>query len=344
MRGECAQRIGAAEARWAHNPEVIRSKRIFATLFFFSGHDTTFCFFVKKASNQDGRACVRPFVALAAPREGWEKKKVLPGIEPGFRDSESPVITVTLQDLIASLYTRAVSDALLLWVQPCGRKKEMYSRRGSNPRPPAHKTGALPLSYWSCAQGGVPPVWAAVSSFQKAVSTFCWWCFSFFGGCKKCAPGGARTPDPGLIRPMLYQLSYQSCDGASAARREGGVTRRAQRICGYRRGLLPAGWMAERSKAPVSGTGLFGGVGSNPTPITFFVVGATKFFNRTGRDILDRGEKNCRDWESHPGFCSHNAGYCYYTISASVVHGAVWYGRVGAVQRRCPQSTERPPP
>ena len=28
------------------------------------------------------------------------KKKVLPGIEPGFRDSESPVITVTLQDLM----------------------------------------------------------------------------------------------------------------------------------------------------------------------------------------------------------------------------------------------------
>ena len=31
--------------------------------------------------------------------------------------------------------------------------------------------------------------------------------------------------------------------------------------------------MAERSKAPVSGTGLFGGVGSNPTPITFFFLG-----------------------------------------------------------------------
>ena len=30
-----------------------------------------------------------------------KKKKVLPGIEPGFRDSESPVITVTLQDLMA---------------------------------------------------------------------------------------------------------------------------------------------------------------------------------------------------------------------------------------------------
>ena len=27
---------------------------------------------------------------------------------------------------------------------------------------------------------------------------------------KELAPGGARTPDPGLIRPMLYQLSYQS--------------------------------------------------------------------------------------------------------------------------------------
>jgi hypothetical protein len=30
------------------------------------------------------------------------KKKVLPGIEPGFGDSESPVITVTLQDLLVS--------------------------------------------------------------------------------------------------------------------------------------------------------------------------------------------------------------------------------------------------
>ena len=29
----------------------------------------------------------------------------------------------------------------------------VYSRRGSNPRPPAHKTGALPLSYRSCHSG-----------------------------------------------------------------------------------------------------------------------------------------------------------------------------------------------
>ena len=37
---------------------------------------------------------------------------------------------------------------------------------------------------------------------------------------------------------------------------------------------LPPGWMAERSKAPVSGTGLFGGVGSNPTPISFLFLSA----------------------------------------------------------------------
>ena len=49
----------------------------------------------------------------------------LPGIEPGSSAWEAPMITITLQAL------------------------RVYSRRGSNPRPPAHKTGALPLSYWS---------------------------------------------------------------------------------------------------------------------------------------------------------------------------------------------------
>ena len=33
------------------------------------------------------------------------------------------------------------------------------------------------------------------------------------------------------------------------------------------------GWMAERSKAPVEGTGLYGGMGSKPTPIIFFFFG-----------------------------------------------------------------------
>ena len=49
--------------------------------------------------------------------------------------------------------------------------------------------------------------------------------------------------------------------------------------------------MAERSKAPVSGTGLFGGVGSNPTPITFFVVGASQFFEGAGAVIFLCGAK-----------------------------------------------------
>ena len=45
--------------------------------------------------------------------------------------------------------------------------------------------------------------------------------------------------------------------------------------------LVPAaarsnGWMAERSKALVSGTSLFGGVGSNPTPIIFLLVKARR--------------------------------------------------------------------
>ena len=37
------------------------------------------------------------------------------------------------------------------------------------------------------------------------------------------------------------------------------------------------GWMAERSKALVSGTSLFGGVGSNPTPVTFGCVAFVLF-------------------------------------------------------------------
>ena len=78
------QRIGAAEARWAHNPKVLRSKRrfaIFAPLALF------------KLKRQAHTVFAKTFHSRA------RKKKVLPGIEPGFRDSESPVITVTLQDL-----------------------------------------------------------------------------------------------------------------------------------------------------------------------------------------------------------------------------------------------------
>ena len=51
--------------------------------------------------------------------------------------------------------------------------------------------------------------------------------------------------------------------------------------------------MAERSKAPVSGTGLFGGVGSNPTPISFGRCFAN-FFTR-GPPFSGQPQKNPRE-------------------------------------------------
>ena len=77
---------------------------------------------------------------------------------------------------------------------------KQYSRRGSNPRPPAHKTGALPLSYWSRSVdvGRRNPWRGKPHALQNTKK------------CKTNAQRGARTPDPGLIRPMLYQLSYPS--------------------------------------------------------------------------------------------------------------------------------------
>ena len=82
----------------------------------------------------------------------------------------------------------------------------------------------------------------------------------------KNAQRGARTPDPGLIRPMLYQLSYPSGAECFSAHFHGTTTPPPIDVAAV---IVRCGWMAERSKAPVSGTGLFGGVGSNPTPISF---------------------------------------------------------------------------
>ena len=61
--------------------------------------------------------------------------------------------------------------------------------------------------------------------------------------------------------------------------------------------------MAERSKAPVSGTGLFGGVGSNPTPISFgfFAFARPLFF---GQRAEARKKKN--GWHTHDGTRTHN--------------------------------------
>ena len=81
---------------------------------------------------------------------------------------------------------------------------------------------------------------------------------------------------------MLYQLSYQSETKLSATVDDVTKTKfgpQHTRNTGKCAGALPlkesakqTGWMAERSKAPVSGTGLFGGVGSNPTPIIVIFI------------------------------------------------------------------------
>ena len=49
------------------------------------------------------------------------------------------------------------------------------------------------------------------------------------------------------------------------------------------------GWMAERSKALVSGTSLFGGVGSNPIPISTILV----------RDLF--ATRDVIFWQNAPG-------------------------------------------
>ena len=58
---------------------------------------------------------------MAAKTKLAKEDKVLPGIEPGFRDSESPVITVTLQDPLRrsvnawGLCGAGVQAALTVW-------------------------------------------------------------------------------------------------------------------------------------------------------------------------------------------------------------------------------------
>ena len=68
---------------------------------------------------------------------------------------------------------------------------------------------------------------------------------------------------------------------------------------------MPFGWMAERSKALVLGTSLFGGVGSNPTPInalpvslvgqdTWFSPMRPGFESRTGNDLFCFARRFCQ--------------------------------------------------
>ena len=59
------------------------------------------------------------------------------------------------------------------------------------------------------------------------------------------------------------------------------------------------GWMAERSKALVSGTSLFGGVGSNPTPVTHYLFAPAKIFF-CFRGKTKKKKKVLPPWDSNP--------------------------------------------
>ena len=60
---------------------------VYLTSLFLIFVATAFCFGHDSKNNNDKKM-----------QRSERKKKVLLGIEPGFRDSEAPVITVTLQD------------------------------------------------------------------------------------------------------------------------------------------------------------------------------------------------------------------------------------------------------
>ena len=101
----------------------------------------------------------------------------LPGIEPGSSAWEAPMITITLQALV-------------------------YSRRGSNPRPPAHKTGALPLSYWSANSKLEPGPRAVAQKMYKS----------------KAIPDGTRTHNLRLRKPTPCPFGHWDCATSSGTR------------------------------------------------------------------------------------------------------------------------------
>ena len=98
-----------------------------------------------------------PTISLKDAWQTKNKKKVLPGFEPGLLDSKSRVITITLQDRNTKGITPGGTRTHNLTLRrgapyPLGHRGQSTlkcSWRGSNPRPSAHKTNALPLSYRS---------------------------------------------------------------------------------------------------------------------------------------------------------------------------------------------------
>ena len=112
----------------------------------------------------------------------------LPGIEPGSSAWEAPMITITLQAL------------------------RVYSRWGSNPRPPAHKTGALPLSYWSVInklgvrQRGTRPKGVRGRGFAGAKMQ------------NGSIPDGTRTHNLRLRKPTPYPFGHWDFGTSSGTR------------------------------------------------------------------------------------------------------------------------------
>ena len=116
----------------------------------------------------------------------------LPGIEPGSSAWEAPMITITLQAPF------------------------LYSRRGSNPRPPAHKTGALPLSYWSVKFRQVCAGRITRSSRNKKISN-------------EATSSGSRTHNLTLRRGAPYPLGHGGVRGSRAALQRGAGPRTEQK-------------------------------------------------------------------------------------------------------------------
>ena len=75
-------------------------------------------------------------------------------------------------------------------------------------------------------------------------------------GEQKSAPRGARTPDPGLIRPMLYQLSYQSGSGATRVGARKQILRLASTTKKKKSEIAETGNRTQASAATTRGTAI----------------------------------------------------------------------------------------
>ena len=122
--GQHAQRIGAAEARWAHNPKVLRSKLRFATLF-------------------------GPRTRLVVSRYG---------VRPTLSDTHALSLSLSLSHththtnrLMRKTKQNKKHTHFFLFAKVSGYRKirggeDVHARRDSNPQPPDSKSDALSIA------------------------------------------------------------------------------------------------------------------------------------------------------------------------------------------------------